>query len=181
MCEYSLEAYKSRSAEIGDRLVSGYPFSHGMMRPEDHAATTKKMQTNRGLTLEDVCLTCLKPGTTVNATFRGTTHLGIEFTTMHHHDYLLIPMDGHTMQLAMSSFAAGQGELVVMSIPGVAPKTLDQKLGVEDMDKKVEALVTQAPDPVAVRASYEVATAHNFASTTFADAVKAVRDLVTAR
>lgn len=77
MCDYSLEGYPSRKAEVGDRLVIS-PHAHGFMQEATAKHAMAKYKT-QALTVQDICLTCLKPGTKLDLTWCGTLYKEVEF------------------------------------------------------------------------------------------------------
>lgn len=163
MCDYSLEHYSTRKAEVGDKLIIG-PRLHGFMTVRDSDALNAACARGHA-TAKDVCMTCLYEdgivlklvtpgGTAYTATYeRRETRDGRDW---------LVP-DGDKRGIRIGELAHGTTAEVI-SIPSVTvaayaaevaakeaeAKNLDKRLGLD----KINAEVNQDPEPAGVVSAY---------------------------
>lgn len=149
MCDYSLEGFASRKAEVGDKLIVSRHVGHGFMRVED----AEKLDAQR--IIANVCMTCLAPGTVLNVTINGATYKDVLFgqfakDVQGYKDHMVIDGSAYLVAGMVHGTTAE-----VLSIPGVEPvveTSLDEKLG---LDKLPEAPVSEPAQPSAFRRMVE--------------------------
>ncbi len=120
MCDYSLEVYNSRKAQIGDSLIAGM-YTHGFMEVQTAKEVQQKNAAGMPISTRDVCLTCLAPGTRLDVVLNGVLHRNVEFVQGNYsrsasRDHLHFPELNRT--IAVSVLQAGT-TAKVLSIPGV--------------------------------------------------------------
>lgn len=113
MCEYSLEGFANRKAQIGDRLVITR-YVHGFVT-EDSAKRIELKEREGTLSSEDFCLICLENGTRLDLVERGTEYRDVQFVNRRRQDTIHLP-DGTICPVA----GLPRGTTAkVLSIPGV--------------------------------------------------------------
>jgi len=133
MCDYSLEGYKARAAQVGDTLVVGY--THGFMEQTTHEQLNAKLQRAEPTGHDDMCLTCLKPGTRLDVTINRRDYTNVEFRQINN------AATGFRDHLVIGERCTAIAELPrgttakVLSIPGV--QSLDEKLGLDQIRAEV--------------------------------------------
>ena len=119
MCDYSLEGYASRKAQVGDQLVVS-KWARAFMQVETVNQVATKADTRQGLTSGDLCLTCLQPGTKLEVMMNGQSFRDALFNqygsrSNGSRDYVELPGYG---PMVISSLPVGT-TAKVLSIPGV--------------------------------------------------------------
>lgn len=141
MCDYSLEGYATRKAEVGDQLIISR-YAHGFVTTEINQEVSKGRAT--------ICLTCLQPGTRLNLVILGRYFPNMVFVqrrTSGNRDYIDLLSDGMT---AVCNLPRGT-TATVLSIPGVDNTTKGVQAVERALDEQDRTRPTMMIDAVPVK------------------------------